>query len=187
MLLLSLNQKEDLRVSAKKGNRLKVDDPVVNQNRLKKTPTGIRGFDEITQGGLPHGRAALLVGAAGSGKTVFGMEFLVKGALEQNQPGVFMSFEENENDLVNNFSSLGYDLPGLIAAKQLFIDYVYIERKEIEETGEFDLDGVFVRLNSAIDEIGAKRVVLDTLEALFSGIKNEAILRAELRRAGSIH
>lgn len=149
---------------------------------LEKSPTGIRGFDEITNGGLPKGRSALMVGAAGSGKTVFGMEFLVRGALQYGEPGVFMSFEENETDLSKNFASIGFDLEELIAKKQLFIDYVYIERKEIEETGEFDLDGIFIRLSSAIDQIGAKRVVLDTLEALFSGMSDEAILRAELRR-----
>jgi len=149
---------------------------------LEKSPTGIRGFDEITNGGVPKGRSALMVGAAGSGKTVFGMEFLVRGALQYGEPGVFMSFEENETDLARNFSSIGFDLNNLIARKLLFIDYVYIERREIQETGEFDLDGIFVRLSSAIDAIGARRVVLDTLEALFSGISQEAILRAELRR-----
>jgi circadian clock protein KaiC len=119
-----------------------------SQNILEKSPTGIRGFDEITDGGVPKGRSALLVGAAGSGKTVFGMEFLVRGALQYNEPGVFMSFEENETDLAKNFNSLGFNLPELIAQKQLFVDYVYIEKKEIEETGEFDLDGIFIRLNS---------------------------------------
>jgi circadian clock protein KaiC len=149
---------------------------------LKKCPTGIRGFDEITEGGLPRGRPALVVGAAGSGKTVFGMEFLVRGALQYGEPGVFMSFEENDNDLAKNFASIGFNLRDLIARKLLDIDFVYIEKKEIEETGEFDLDGLFVRLGSAIDGIGAKRVVLDTLEALFSGLSDEGILRAELRR-----
>ncbi len=149
---------------------------------LEKAPTGIRGFDDITDGGLPRGRPALIVGGAGSGKTVFGMEFLVRGALEYGEPGVFMSFEETEKDLGKNFSSIGFNLNDLIARKLLFIDFVYIERKEIEETGEFDLDGLFVRLNSAIEEVGARRVVLDTLEALFSGLSNESILRAELRR-----
>ena len=149
---------------------------------LEKSPTGIRGFDEITEGGLPKGRPALVVGGAGSGKTVFGMEFLVRGALEFGEPGVFMSFEETEKDLAKNFASLGFNLNDLIARKLLDIDFVYIEKKEIEETGEFDLDGLFVRLGSAIDELGAKRVVLDTLEALFSGLSDEGILRAELRR-----
>ncbi|MDD1710165.1 MAG: circadian clock protein KaiC [Methanoregulaceae archaeon] len=156
--------------------------PKTLQKNLEKSPTGMRGFDEITNGGLPKGRSALMVGAAGSGKTVFGMEFLVRGALQYSEPGVFMSFEENESDLAKNFSSLGYDLDDLITRKKLFIDFVYIERREIEETGEFDLDGIFVRLSSAIAAIGAKRVVLDTLESLFSGISEEAILRAELRR-----
>lgn len=149
---------------------------------LEKSPTGIRGFDEITEGGLPQGRPALVVGGAGSGKTVFGMEFLVRGALQYGEPGVMMSFEENEKDLAKNFASIGFNLKDLIARKLLMIDFVYIERREIEETGEFDLDGLFIRLDSAIQEIGAKRVVLDTLEALFSGLTDEGILRAELRR-----
>lgn len=152
------------------------------QRVLEKCPTGILGFDEITNGGMPKGRSTLVVGAAGSGKTVFGMEFLVRGALQYGEPGVFMSFEENETDLAKNFSSIGFNLDDLIVRKLLSIDYVYIERREIEETGEFDLDGIFIRLSSAIDAIGAKRVVLDTMEALFSGISEEAILRAELRR-----
>lgn len=149
---------------------------------LEKSPTGIRGFDEITEGGLPKGRPALVVGGAGSGKTVFGMEFLVRGALQHREPGVFMSFEETEKDLAKNFASVGFNLKDLVARQLIFIDFVYIEKKEIEETGEFDLDGLFVRLDSAIQKIGAKRVVLDTLEALFSGFSEEAILRAELRR-----
>ncbi len=152
------------------------------EETLLKAHTGIKGFDEITFGGLPQGRPALIVGGAGSGKTVFGMEFLVRGALQFGETGVFMSFEETESDLVKNFDSIGFNLNDLMARKLLFIDFVYIERKEIEETGEFDLDGLFVRLESAINEIGAKRVVLDTLEALFSGFTNEAVLRAELRR-----
>jgi circadian clock protein KaiC len=169
-------------MSLKKSSHPAKPSAEVFQKILEKSLTGIRGFDEITNGGLPKGRSALMVGAAGSGKTVFGMEFLIKGALQYGEPGVFMSFEENESDLAKNFNSLGYDLDDLIASKKLFIDFVYIERREIEETGEFDLDGIFVRLSSAIDAIGAKRVVLDTLESLFSGISEEAILRAELRR-----
>ncbi len=153
-----------------------------NQESLTKTPTGIMGFDEITYGGLPNGRSALIIGGAGSGKTVFAMEFLARGATEFNEAGVFMSFEENEEDLAKNFNSLGFDIPGLIDKKMLVIDYIYLERKEIEEAGEFDLEGLFIRLKNAVNETGAKRVVLDSLEALFAGIENEGILRAELRR-----
>ncbi len=149
---------------------------------LEKEPTGISGLDEITNGGLPRGRPTLVAGGPGSGKTVLAMEFIVKGALEYGEPGVFMSFEENEIDLTKNFASLGWDLDAMITHKQLLIDYVYVERKEIEETGEYDLEGLFIRLGSAIDEIGAKRVALDTIEALFSGFTNQGILRAELRR-----
>jgi circadian clock protein KaiC len=149
---------------------------------IEKTPTGIRGFDEITRGGLPKGRPCLVAGKAGSGKTLFGMEFLARGALEYDEPGVQMSFEERSEDLIKNFSSLGFNLQMLINENKIFIDYVSVERNEIEETGEYNLDGLFVRLEYAISTIKAKRVVLDTIEALFSGLQNEAILRAELRR-----
>lgn len=149
---------------------------------LKKTKTGIGGFDEITNGGLPQGRPTLVCGGPGSGKTLFGMEFLVHGAREFNEPGVFMSFEEKDTDLAENFASLGFDIDSMVAKGLMALDYVYIEKSEILETGEFDLEGLFVRLGYAIDSIGAKRVVLDTIEALFSGFPNEAVLRSEVRR-----
>src|ERR1051326_3004524 len=149
---------------------------------LKKEPTGISGFDEITDGGLPSGRPTLVCGSAGAGKTLFGMEFLVRGATLYDEPGVFMSFEESEEELATNVASLGFDLERLSDEGKLIVDYVFIERSEIEETGEYDLEGLFLRLAHAIDKIGAKRVVLDTLEALFSALPNEAIIRAELRR-----
>jgi circadian clock protein KaiC len=149
---------------------------------LEKTPTGINGFDEITKGGLPKGQPCLIAGSAGSGKTLFGVEFLVRGIMQFNEPGVILSFEERAEDLVRNFASLNFDLEQLIEKKMLVIDYVYVERAEIEETGEYNLDGLFVRLEYAIDSIGAKRVVIDTIEALFAGLTNEAILRSELRR-----
>jgi circadian clock protein KaiC len=149
---------------------------------LAKTPTGIGGLDDLTLGGLPTGRPTLMCGAAGCGKTLFGMTFLVNGATEFGETGVFMSFEEREKDLAANVHSLGFDIDELIAEKKLLIDYVRIERSEIEESGEYDLEGLFVRLGHAIDTIGAKRVVLDTIEALFSGLADSTILRAELRR-----
>jgi len=149
---------------------------------LPKALTGISGLDEITLGGLPRGRPTLVCGSAGSGKTLLAMEFLLRGALEFDEPGVFMAFEENEEDLAQNVRSLGFRVEDLIAQKKLAVDYVHVERSEIEETGEYDLEGLFVRLGMAIDEIGAKRVVLDTLESLFSGFSNPAVLRAELRR-----
>jgi circadian clock protein KaiC len=149
---------------------------------LQKQRTGISGFDEITGGGLPAGRPTLVCGSAGAGKTLFAMEFLVRGAMLFNEPGVFMSFEETSEELATNVASLGFDLKQLNADKKLILDYVFIERSEIEETGEYDLEGLFLRLGHAIDQIGAKRVVLDTLEALFSALPNEAIIRAELRR-----
>jgi len=149
---------------------------------LQKCPTGILGFDEITGGGLPKGRPALVCGGAGCGKTVFAAEFIVRGATEFNEPGVIMSFEENIDELTKNFASMGFDLKSLIAKKKVFLDYVFIERNEIEETGDYNLEGLFVRLSNAIETIGAKRVVLDTIEALFSGLSNTIILRAELRR-----
>ena len=152
------------------------------QKGLQKELTGIPGFDEITGGGLPAGRPTLICGSAGAGKTLFAMEFLVTGALRYNEPGVFMSFEESNEELATNVASLGFDLSQLIADKKLVLDYVFIERSEIEETGEYDLEALFLRLGHAIESIGAKRVVLDTLEALFAALPNEAIVRAELRR-----
>src|ERR1700675_1390578 len=156
--------------------------PTTPATHLPKCPTGIQGLDEITGGGLPRGRPTLVCGGAGCGKTLFAAEFLVRGVVQFGEPGVFMSFEETEAELKANVASLGFDLAGLIRRKKILLDHVHIERSEIEETGEYDLEGLFVRLNHAIDSIGAKRVVLDTLEALFSGLPNEAILRAELRR-----
>jgi circadian clock protein KaiC len=151
-------------------------------DRLEKTCTGISGLDEITGGGLPKGRPTLICGTAGCGKTLFGMEFLIRGATQFNEPGVFIAFEETEGELAQNVASLGFDVKGLAARKKLVVDFVRIERNEIEETGEFDLEGLFVRLGHAIDSIGAKRVVMDTIEVLFASLPNEAILRAELRR-----
>lgn len=149
---------------------------------LPKSPTGISGLDEITGGGLPSGRPTLVCGSAGCGKTMLAMEFLVRGATQFGQPGVFMMFEENAQELTANVRSLGFDLDKLAAQKKIVLDHVQIERSEIEETGEYDLEGLFIRLGHAIDTIGAKRVVLDTVEALFAGLPNHAVLRAELRR-----
>ena len=149
---------------------------------LAKAPTGISGFDEITLGGLPAGRPTLVCGAAGSGKTLFAATFLVAGAVRFDEPGVFMSFEERAEDLAANVASLGYDLDGLVAAGRLAIDHVRVERSEIEESGEYDLEGLFVRLAYAVESVGARRVVLDTIETLFSGLQDTAVLRSELRR-----
>ncbi|NJD53343.1 MAG: circadian clock protein KaiC [Candidatus Methanoperedens sp.] len=149
---------------------------------LPKCQTGIRGLDEITDGGLPKGRPSLVCGSAGCGKTLLAMEFLVRGAVQYNEPGIFMSFEESPEELAQNVASLGFDLNDLAARKKIYLDHVRIERSEIEETGEYDLEGLFIRLNYAIDSIGAKRVVLDTIESLYGGLSNEGILRAELRR-----
>jgi circadian clock protein KaiC len=156
--------------------------PAPRAKLLPKCPTGIQGLDEITDGGLPRGRPTLICGGAGCGKTLFASEFLVRGAVEFGETGVLMSFEETAAELTANVASLGFDLAGLVRKKKIVVEYVHIERSEIHETGEYDLEGLFVRLNLAIDSIGAKRVVLDTLEALFAGLPNEAILRAELRR-----
>ncbi|HEX4144677.1 MAG TPA: circadian clock protein KaiC [Pirellulales bacterium] len=154
----------------------------VVKNGIQKTPTGIQGLDEITGGGLPQGRPSLVCGGAGCGKTLLATEFLVRGAAEFDEPGVFMAFEETAAELAQNVRSLGFDLDKLIRDKKLLVDHVHVERSEIEETGEYDLEGLFVRLGHAIASVGAKRVVLDTLESLFSGLSNDAILRSELRR-----
>lgn len=150
--------------------------------RLEKAPSGIQGLDEITRGGLPHGRPTLVCGSAGCGKTLMSMEFLIRGAEEYDEPGVFMAFEEMPHELAQNVASLGFNLPDLIARKRVAVDYVHVDRSEIEEAGEFDLEGLFIRLGFAIDRIGAKRVVLDTIEALFASLPNEFIIRSELRR-----
>ncbi|WP_439555858.1 circadian clock protein KaiC [Dyadobacter sp.] len=158
------------------------DPQKINTPKLPKAPTGIDGLDQITLGGLPKGRPTLICGAAGSGKTLMAMDFLVHGAQKFNEPGVFVAFEEKSEELAQNVASLGYDLKQLEQDKLIKIDHVHVERHEIEETGEYNLEGLFIRLGYAIDSIGAKRVVLDTLECLFSGLANQAILRAELRR-----
>lgn len=149
---------------------------------LQKTQTGIVGLDDVTQGGLPAGRPTLLCGAAGCGKTLFAMTFLVNGATRFGENGVFMSFEERPEDLTENVASLGYDVNALIDEKKLVIDHVRIEPAEIEVNGEYDFEPLFIRLGYAIDQVGAKRVVLDTIEALFSGFTDQSVLRAELRR-----
>ncbi len=149
---------------------------------LPKAPTGIQGLDEITMGGLPRGSPTLVSGGAGSGKTMFGVEFLVRGATQYGEPGVFLSFEETIADLNKNAASLGFDLDRLVAEKKLFLDHVFISEGELTETGDYDLDGLFIRIADAVQKVGARRIVLDTLESLFSELRNPGILRAEIRR-----
>jgi circadian clock protein KaiC len=155
---------------------------IAGMNELVKVPSGIKGFDDITGGGLPKGRPSLVSGGPGCGKTLFAMEFIVRGITDYDEPGVFVAFEEKIDDLKMNFKSMGFDLNDLVNQKKLALDHIMIDRTEIEETGEYDLEGLFIRLGALIDEVGAKRVAIDTLEALFSGFANEAILRSELRR-----
>ncbi|WP_069661043.1 circadian clock protein KaiC [Arcticibacter eurypsychrophilus] len=154
----------------------------LNLGLLPKTPTGILGLDDITGGGLPKGRPTLICGGTGSGKTLMSLEFIVNGATKYDEPGVFMAFEEKAEELIMNVASLGFDLAALVESKKVSLDYVYIDPNAIEETGQYDLEGVFIRLGYAIDQIGAKRVVLDTVENLFSDLTNETTIRAELRR-----
>src|SRR5579864_3984310 len=149
---------------------------------VAKAPTGLAGLDQILNGGVPRGRNTLVIGGPGSGKTLLGLEFLLRGARDFGEPGICMSFEETSEQLATNVASLGHDLNALVRAGKLLVDYVYIERKEIEETGEYDLEGLFIRLENAVQRLKAKRVLLDTIEVLFSGLGNEAILRSELRR-----
>lgn len=149
---------------------------------LAKSPTGISGLDDITGGGVPTGRPTLVCGSAGCGKSLLATEFLVRGITEYGEPGVLMTFEESAEDIAKNVASLGFDVAKLERQKKLVVDHVHIARNEIEENGEYDLEGLFIRLGYAIDSIGAKRVVLDTIETLFGGLANQAILRAEIRR-----
>src|SRR5215469_112288 len=151
-------------------------------NTLPKAATGIRGLDDITFGGLPRARPTLLCGGPGCGKTLLGMEFLVRGATQFNEPGVCISFEESAEELAVNAGSQGFDLPALQGQKKLAIDHIFFDRSLIEEAGEYDLEALFVRIGHAVDSIGAKRVLLDSVEALFSGFENEQVLRSELRR-----
>ncbi|WP_316836313.1 circadian clock protein KaiC [Pedobacter nutrimenti] len=166
-------------MSVKKETSLRLNKKLVT---MPKTKTGINGLDEITLGGLPSGRPTLICGGPGCGKTLFSLEFLVRGAQDFNEPGVFVAFEEKADELLMNVASLGFDLEKLQREKKIRMDYIHIDKTEIEETGEYDLEGLFIRLGYAIDSIGAKRVVLDTIENLFAGLSNEGILRAELRR-----
>jgi circadian clock protein KaiC len=165
------------RAASRRSEPSKTELPV-----LKKTPTGIAGLDEITGGGLPAGRPTLLCGGAGCGKTLFGLHFLVRGAVIYDEPGVFIAFEEREQDLVQNVASLGFDLNDLARRELISIDHIHVDRTEIEESGEYDLEGLFLRLDAAINQVGAKRVVIDTLETIFGAFSNAAILRSELRR-----
>ncbi|HTI58557.1 circadian clock protein KaiC [Mucilaginibacter sp.] len=160
----------------------KIKNTDTSYKTLPKVPSGISGLDEITMGGFPKGRPTLICGDAGCGKTLMCVEFIVKGATLYNEPGVFMAFEESREDLAMNVASLGFDIERLQKDNKIKVDHVRIEREEIEETGEYNLDGIFIRLGYAIDSIGAKRVVLDTIENLFSGLENESIVRSELRR-----
>jgi len=149
---------------------------------LPKAPTGIEGLDQITLGGLPRGRPTLVCGGAGCGKTLLAMEFLIRGATQYGEPGAFIAFEETGEELAQNVRSLGFDLDKLVADNKISVDHIHVERNEIEENGDYDLEGLFLRLGLAIDSVGAKRIVLDTIETLFGGFDNHALLRSELRR-----
>jgi circadian clock protein KaiC len=156
--------------------------PARVQRELDKASTGVNGLDDVLNGGLPRGRPTLVCGGAGCGKTLFGVQFLVKGAQLFGEPGAFIAFEEREHDLAENVASLGFDLSDLEARGLLSVDHVHIDPNEIVENGAYDLEGLFLRLGLAIDSVGAKRVVIDTLETLFGGLSNYGIVRAELRR-----
>jgi circadian clock protein KaiC len=155
---------------------------VPSHQELAKSPTGIQGLDEITNGGLPKGRPTLVCGGAGSGKTLLAASFLLNGIVQYGEQGVLVTFEETSDELASDLASLGFDLSALVEEGKLLVDYVRVERSEIEETGEYDLEGLFVRLEYAVNSIGAQRIVLDTIESLFAGLSNPGILRAELRR-----
>jgi circadian clock protein KaiC len=154
----------------------------ISRDQLQKCPTGIKGFDEITEGGLPKNRTTLFSGSTGTGKTLLGIDFLIHGATEYKEPGVFISFEETEEELYKDVASLNLDLRGLVSQKKILLEYVLLERRDIQEKGEFNLEGLFIRLEHTIDSIGAKRVVLDSVESLFAGVKDAGILRLEIKR-----
>lgn len=153
-----------------------------SRHKLQKCPTGIKGFDEITEGGLPKNRTTLFSGTTGTGKTLLGIDFLINGAIHYNERGIFMSFEETEDELYKDVASLNLNLQELVSQKQILLEYVLLERRGIQAKGEFDLEGIFIRLEHAIDTIGAKRVVLDSIESLFAGVTDAGILRLEIKR-----
>jgi circadian clock protein KaiC len=153
-----------------------------NHNQLHKCPTGIKGFDAITEGGLPKNRTTLFCGNTGTGKTLLGIDFLINGAIHYDEPGIFMSFEETEDELYKDVASLNLDLQGLVSRKKILLEYVLLERRDIQEKGDFNLEGLFIRLEHAIDSISAKRVVLDSIESLFAGVTDAGILRLEIKR-----
>ena len=154
---------------------------LTDSDQLLKCLTGIKGFDQITEGGLPKNRTTLICGSAGSGKTLLGIDFLIKGAANYNEPGIFMSFEETEDELFNDVASLSLDLQGLVSQKKILLEHVLLGRRDIQEL-DFNLEGLFIRLEHAIDAIGAKRVVLDSIESLFAGLTDAGILRIEIKR-----
>jgi circadian clock protein KaiC len=157
--------------------------PIAPKNSgLRKCLTGIKGFDEITEGGIPRNRITLLSGSTGTGKTLLGIDFLINGATTYDEPGVFVSFEENEDELFEDVASLNFDLRSLVADKKILIEYVLLERRDVQSDGEFNLEGLFVRLELAIDAIGATRVVLDSIDSLFAGVTDFGILRLEIKR-----
>ena len=152
-----------------------------NHHQLHKCPTGIKGFDEITKGGLPKNRTTLFSGSTGTGKTLLGINFLINGASNYNEPGIFMSFEETEDELYKDVASLNLDLQGLVSRKKILLEHVFLERRDIQES-DFNLEGLLVRLEHAIDSVGAKRVVLDSIESVFAGVTDVGILRLEIKR-----
>ena len=150
-------------------------------NKLHKCLTGIKGFDEVTEGGLPKNRITLISGGAGSGKTLFGIDFLINGALNYKEHGVFMSFEETPDELYKDVASLNLDLKVLVSQKKIALEHVVLERKDVQEK-DFNLEGLLIRLEHAIESVNAKRVVLDSIESLFAGITDNGILRLEIKR-----
>ena len=156
--------------------------PAIHRRQLPKCPTGIKGFDEITEGGLPRNRISLFSGSTGTGKTLLGLDFVIKGALQYHERGIFMSFEETQDELFKDMASLNLDLQGLVSRRQILIEHVLLERRDIQEKGEFNLEGLLIRLEHAIDSIGAKRLVLDSIESLFAGITDVGVLRLEIKR-----
>jgi circadian clock protein KaiC len=150
--------------------------------KLEKCPSGIKGLDEITGGGLPRGRPTLVCGDAGSGKTILAMQFLVRGITEFGEPGVFIAFEESAQELATNMSSMDIDLQRLCAENKLAIDWVHLEGGEVPKTGDFNLQALFVRIQSALQRVHARRIVLDSIEALFAALPDHKTLRSELER-----
>ena len=168
-------------MESKSNSKKNIAETELSITKLPKSLTGIQGLDDITYGGIPQNRPTLLVGSIGTGKTIFAMEYIINGITMFNEPGVFMTFEEQTDELQINVTSMGYNLSKLIADNKIYLEHLHIDHREIQATGKYDIEGLFIRIEMAIEKVKAKRIVLDALDTLFIGLDSQ-ILRSEIKR-----